>query len=60
MAVKYYTPRIRRDLITKLYHEARRRGIPMTRLTDELLSVALSSDHAKLGTATFARTKSSR
>jgi hypothetical protein len=33
----YYSPRISRFLVSVLYHEAKRRQIPMTRLTDELL-----------------------
>jgi hypothetical protein len=33
----YYSPRISRFLVSVLYHEAKRRGIPMTRLADELL-----------------------
>ena len=32
-----YAPRISRFLVSVLYNEAKRRGIPMTTLTDELL-----------------------
>jgi len=33
----HYSPRISRFLVSALYHEAKRRHIPMTKLTDELL-----------------------
>jgi hypothetical protein len=33
----YYSPRISRFLVSVLYHEAQRRQVPMTKLTDELL-----------------------
>ena len=38
----HYPPCIKRDLVRVLYHEARHRRMPMTRLVDELLSAALS------------------
>jgi len=38
---RYYSPRISRFLVSVLYHEAKRRGIPMTKLTDELLKLQL-------------------
>ena len=34
---RHYSPRISRFLVSVLYHEAKRRQIPMTKLTDELL-----------------------
>jgi len=34
---RHYSPRISRFLVSVLYHEAKHRRIPMTRLTDELL-----------------------
>lgn len=34
---KHYSPRISRFLVSVLYHEAKRRQIPMTKLTDDLL-----------------------
>ena len=37
----YYSPVISRFVVSVLYHEARQRRIPMTRLTDELLLEAL-------------------
>ena len=39
----HYSPPIRRELIRVLYYERKRRGIPMTRLVDEILSTALQS-----------------
>ena len=38
---RYYSPAIDRFLVSALYHEARRRRVPMTRLADELLRGAL-------------------
>ena len=37
----YYSPQIRRDLITKLYFRARAEKMPMTKLTNRLLDEAL-------------------
>jgi len=37
----HYSPRIDRFLVACLYHEAKRRRVPMTRLVDELLVEAL-------------------
>ena len=37
----HYVPRISRFLVCALYHEGQRRGAPMTRLVDELLTDAL-------------------
>jgi hypothetical protein len=34
---RHYSPRVCRFLVSVLYHEAKRRNIPMTKLTDELL-----------------------
>jgi hypothetical protein len=34
---RYYSPRIARFLVSVLYHEAKHRGMRMTKLTDELL-----------------------
>jgi hypothetical protein len=49
----WYSPRIRRDLITQLYFRAKAEKIPMTRLTDRLLEQALAMD----GTGTGADTR---
>ena len=36
-----YQPKIRDDLIPRLYHLAQARGIPMTRLVSQLVEAAL-------------------
>ena len=41
----HYSPRISRFLVSVLYHEAKHRKIPMTKLTDELLRQQLTSSH---------------
>ncbi|RBP38621.1 hypothetical protein DES53_111140 [Roseimicrobium gellanilyticum] len=38
---RHYVPCISRNVVCALYHEARHRRKPMTRLVDELLTVAL-------------------
>jgi len=38
---RYYSPAIKRHLVTALYHEAKRQGRPMTDLTNEILETAL-------------------
>lgn len=38
----HYSPTISRFVVSVLYHEAKQRGIPMTKLTDNLLRKALS------------------
>jgi hypothetical protein len=40
--VRYYTPRLERELITLLYHAAKDRGIPMTRLASSLVREGLT------------------
>ena len=37
----HYSPAIDQFLVSAIYHEARRRGVPMTQLTNELLKGAL-------------------
>jgi hypothetical protein len=39
---RHYSPEISRFLVSVLYHEAKRRKIPMTRLTNNLLTQQLS------------------
>ena len=39
---KHYSPRLDRALITKLYHEAKSQGVPMTVLTNRLVTEGLS------------------
>ena len=43
---RHYSPRINRFLVSVLYHEARRRQIPMTKLTDELLRQQLAGSES--------------
>lgn len=38
---RHYSPAIGRFLVCALYYEARERGMPMTKLVDELLKAAL-------------------
>jgi len=38
---RYYVPAISRSLVRVLYHEGKRRRMPMTRLVDEVLTQAL-------------------
>jgi hypothetical protein len=38
---RHYSPRMSRFLVAVLYHEAKNRKIPMTKLTDDLLLNAL-------------------
>jgi hypothetical protein len=39
---KWYSPRLRRDLVTRLYFRAEAERIPMTRLADRLIEEALA------------------
>jgi hypothetical protein len=39
---RYYSPQLGRFLVCVLYHEARRRGQPMTALANQLLECALA------------------
>ncbi|GEP43100.1 hypothetical protein BGE01nite_23910 [Brevifollis gellanilyticus] len=38
---RHYSPQLSRLLVSVLYHEAKHRKIPMTKLTDQLLLKAL-------------------
>ena len=38
----WYSPQLNRFLVSALYHEARRRKVPMTRLANRLLESALA------------------
>ena len=40
---KHYSPRIRRDLVSQLYHRAKAERIPMTTLTNRLLDEAMTN-----------------
>ena len=39
---RYYSPRLDRDLISPLYHTAKRRRVPMTTLTSALVREGLA------------------
>jgi len=39
---RHYSPQLSRFLVSVLYHEAKARRIPMTKLTDELLRQSLT------------------
>ena len=43
---RHYSPVISRFLVSVLYHEARNRRIPMTRLVDALLRQSLTGSEA--------------
>ena len=38
-----YSPKIKEDLIAKLYQQAKIKGIPMTKLVDQIIRDALNS-----------------
>ncbi len=38
---QYYSPAIKRHLVTALYHEAKRQGQPMTVVTNDILEKGL-------------------
>jgi len=40
---KHYSPEVSRLIVCVLYHEGKRRNLPMTRLVDELLTDALKT-----------------
>ena len=42
MALRYYTPRLDRDLVSSLYHAAKRRRVPMTRFASALVREGLA------------------
>jgi len=42
---RHYSPPLSRFMVSVLYHEAKARRIPMTKLTDQLLRQALIGSH---------------
>jgi len=44
---RYYSPAIKRHLVTALYHEAKRQGRPMTDLTNEILERAFQESQTQ-------------
>ena len=49
MAKALYSPRLKRDLITPLYHAAKALGIPMTALASRLVPEGLSRIAEEIG-----------
>jgi hypothetical protein len=43
----YYSPAIKRHLVTALYYEAKRQGRPMTDLTNDIVQTALRELEAR-------------
>ena len=41
-SAKYYSPRLERDLISRLYHQARTERVPMTALASRLVRAGLT------------------
>ena len=48
---KWYSPQLRRDLVSRLYHRAKAEGMPMTRLANRLINRALAQTAADDSTA---------
>ena len=48
---KWYSPQLRRDLVSRLYHRAKAEGMPMTRLANRLIDQALAQTAADDSTA---------
>ncbi len=46
MRRKHYTPPLSRFIVCALFHESKARGIPMTRLANELVEAALKDSQA--------------
>jgi hypothetical protein len=44
---KYYSPKITRDLVSRLYWEAQSKRIPMTKLVDQIIAEGLGRYHAR-------------
>ena len=49
-AKKHYSPRLDRALVSKLYHEAKAQRVPMTVLTNRLVTEGLSRLYEVSGT----------
>jgi len=46
---RYYSPRLDRDLITRLYHQARTERVPMTALASRLVREGLAEEPRMTG-----------
>jgi len=44
-----YSPKIKEDLVAKLYHQAKVKGVPMTKLVDQIIRDALKRGIKKKG-----------
>lgn len=44
--LRHYSPQLSRFLVSVLYHEAKARNIPMTKLTDDLLRQSLTGSES--------------
>ena len=42
-----YSPKIKEDLVTKLYQKAKVEGVPMTKLVDQIIREALNGTRPK-------------
>ena len=47
---KYYSPRLDRDLITRLYHQAQTERVPMTALASRLVRAGLAERNRETST----------
>jgi hypothetical protein len=46
---RYYSPQLRRELISPLYHEAKRQRVPMTQLASRFVQDGLSqAGHSRI------------
>jgi len=43
-----YSPKIKEEIVRKLYRKAKKEGIPMTKLVDEILRSALNEKEFEL------------
>jgi len=41
---KWYTPQLRREVVSRLYHRAKAERIPMTRLANRIMEEALGRE----------------
>lgn len=46
---RYYSPRLDRDLIAQLYHQAKVQRVPMTALASRLVREGLANEHCTTG-----------
>lgn len=45
---RYYSPRLERDLISRLYHQARAERVPMTALASRLVRAGLANKNHQI------------